>query len=80
METSFKGELGGKAHHGVLKSLGVVYQRVTRISLQNALPYEMFAGGLPYEASKTYRAMRTEFECRKSRALIDANSCLLRGL
>ena len=80
METSFKGELGGKPQRGVLKSLGVVYQRVTGISLQNALPYEMFAGSLPYEASKTYRAMKTEFECRRSRALIDANRCLLRGL
>ena len=80
METSFKGELGGKAQRGALKSLGVVYQGLTRIYLRNALPYEMFACSLPYEASKTYRAMKTEFECRRSRALIDANSCLLRGM
>lgn len=80
MVTPFKGKLGGEIQHGVAKSLGVIYQRVAKISTKNALPYEMFAIGLPYEASKTYKAMKTEFECKRSRAVVDTSSFLLRGL
>jgi hypothetical protein len=79
METSLKTITGGKSQNGIMKSLEAFYQRVTEISLQNALPSAIFAHGIPYEASKTYRTMRSEFEHRRSVAMIDAHRQALRG-
>ena len=79
METSIKGVTSGKGHIGLTKSLGVFYQKVIKISLQNTLPSEMFTYGVPYEASRTYRTMKSEFECKRSQAMIEAHRQALRG-
>jgi hypothetical protein len=79
MERSAKVLAGAKDQYGVMKSLEAFYQRVTKISLQNALPYEMFANGLPYEASKTYRIMKSEIECKRSLAMVEAHRQALSG-
>ena len=79
MEISIKGVSGGKAYLGLTKSLGAFYQRVVKVSLQNTLPSELFTHGVPYEASRTYRAMKNEFECKRSQAMVDAHRQALRG-
>ena len=79
MEASLKTITGGKSQRGIMKSLGAFYQRVTEISLQSALPCEMFANGTSYEASKTYRTMKSEFEHKRSVAMVDAQRQALRG-
>ena len=79
MEASLKTITGGKSQHGIMKSLEAFYQRVTQMSLQTALPCEMFAHGIPYEASKTYRTMKSEFEHKRSVAMVDAQRQALRG-
>ena len=79
METSIKGVTSGKGRLGLTKSLEAFYQRVVKISLQNTLPSEMFTYGVPYEASRTYRAMKIEFECKRSQAMVEAHRQALRG-
>ena len=79
METSIKTVTGTKGQYGIMKSLEAFYQRITEMSLQTALPYEMFAYGTPYEASKTYRTMKSEFEHKRSVAMMDAQRQALRG-
>jgi hypothetical protein len=79
METSTKGVASGKGHLGLTKSLGGFFQKVVKISLQNTLPSEMFTYGIPYEAVKTYRTMKSEFECKRSQAMVEAHRQALRG-
>jgi hypothetical protein len=79
METSTKGVMSGKGQSGLNKSLGAFYHRVTGISLQHALPYEMFTHGVPYEASRTYRTMKSEFESKRCAAMVEAHRQALRG-
>ena len=80
MEESIKGTTSGKVHLGVTESLGAFYQRVIKISLQNTLPYEMLKYGLPYEASRTYRTMKIEFEHNRCEAMMNAHQARTRGL
>ena len=79
METSIRGVTSGKGRLGLTKSLGAFYQKVIKISPQNTLPSEMFTYGVPYEASRTYRTMKSEFECKRSQAMVEAHRQALRG-
>ena len=79
METSIKGVTSGKGRLGLTKRFGAFYQKVIKISLQDTLPSEMFTYGVPYEASRTYRAMKSEFECKRSQAMVEAHRQALRG-
>lgn len=79
MEMSIKGVTSGKVRLGLTKGLGAFYQKVIKLSLQNTLPSEMFTYGVPYEASRTYRAMKSEFECKRSEAMVEAYRQALRG-
>jgi hypothetical protein len=79
MGTSIKGVASGKGRLGLTKSVGAFYQKVIKISLQNTLPSEMFTYGVPYEASRTYRTMKSEFECKRSQAMLEAHRQALRG-
>jgi hypothetical protein len=79
METSIRGVTSGKGRLGLTKSLGAFYQKVIKTSLQNTLPSEMFTYGVPYEASRTYRTMKSEFECKRSQAMVEAHRQALRG-
>ena len=79
METSIKEVTSGKGRLGLTKSLGAFYQKVIRISLQDTLPSEIFAYGVPYEVSRTYRTMKSEFECKRSQAMVEAHRQALRG-
>lgn len=66
-----------------LKNLGTIFRRVTSIQLKasrNSVPVAMFTVScLPYEASRTYHTIMTEFECKRSRALVEAHRQNLRG-
>jgi hypothetical protein len=79
METSTKRVMSEKGHLGLTKSLGAFYQRVIKVSMQNALPSELFTYGVPYETSRTYRTMKSEFACRTSAAIMEAHRQTLRG-
>jgi hypothetical protein len=79
METSIKGVASAKGHLGLTKSLRAFYQKVAKISPQETLPSEMFTYGIPYEASRTYRVMKSDFECKRSQAMVEAHRQGLRG-
>jgi hypothetical protein len=79
METSIKTVTGAKSQHGIADSLATFCQRATGAYLQNALPYEMFTQSLPYQATRTYRVMKSELEYKRSAAMIEANRQALRG-
>jgi hypothetical protein len=79
VETSRKAITCGKSQHGIMENLEAFYQRLKETSLRTALPYEMFAHGDPYKASKTYRTIKSEFDYKRSAALVDAQRQALRG-
>jgi hypothetical protein len=79
MGTSIKGVTSGKIHLGLRKSLGEFYEKTINFSLQNTLPYEMLTHGVPYEATRTYRSIKSEFERKRSEAIVLAHSLVLRG-
>ena len=79
METTIKRVTSEKSHLGLTKSLGAVYQKVIKVSMQNTLPSELFTYGVPYEASRTYRNMKSEFECKRNQAMVEAHRQTLRG-
>ena len=80
METPLKAASVGKAQYGIAKGLRAIVRRVTAISSQNTLPYEMFAKGLPYEALKTYRTLKGEFEHSQSTVMAEVHRQVSRGL
>jgi hypothetical protein len=82
MEIKFIGGLRTRAHLGIVKNLGAMFRRVAAFrpdDFQNCLPSEMFSYGVPYEASKTYRIMKTEFERERCVAVMEAHRQGLRG-
>jgi hypothetical protein len=82
METKLMGGLRTKARLDIVKNLGAVFRRVGVFwpdDFQNCLPSEMFSYGVPYEASKTYRIMKTEFERERCVAIMEAHRQGLRG-
>jgi len=72
MKRSIKGATS-VAHLGMTESLGTLWRRALTIFQQNTIPYEMVKYGLPYEASRTYRAMKIEFERNRYEAAVEAN-------
>lgn len=80
MKASLKVSSSGKIQNGMMKSLGAIYDTVAAVSLQNTLPREMFTNGPPYEASRTYKTMKSEIECARSMALIEMHRQTLRGV
>jgi hypothetical protein len=83
MEIRSKLGVEAKAHNRMVKSLGVVLKRVTEMRLSNlkeSISLNMFTSNcLPYEASKTYRTIMTEANCRRAQTLVDAQRYLTRG-
>ena len=79
MEISVKGLTGGKLRSGMVKSLRTFFHNAVTLAPQNALPYEMLAHGVAYEASKTYRVIKSEFECQRASAIVEGHRQGLRG-
>ena len=76
MKTEYKGGLRTRAQFGLVKNLGTIFRRVTAIRLdisREGIAAGMFAAdSLPYQASKSYRAIKTELECKRSEVQLDA--------
>jgi hypothetical protein len=82
MEIKYRRGLRTRTQFGLVKNLGTMFRRVTAIRLDvfhERIPAGMFvAGHLPYEASETYRKIKTEFENRHSIALVEARALQVR--
>lgn len=76
METVFKKGLRTGAKVGLVENLGTIFRRVTAVRLgafREGIAVSMFAAEcLPYEASKSYRAIKTELDCKRSEVQLDA--------
>ena len=76
MKTEYKGGLRTGAQFGLVKNLETIFRRITAIGLD--VFHEGIAAGmftaeyLPYEASKSYRTIKTELECKRSEVQLDA--------
>jgi len=75
VKTEFKGGLRTRAQFGLVKNLETILRRVTAIRLNvfsEGIAAGMFAAEyLPYEASESYRAIKTELECKRSEIQLD---------
>ena len=83
MEIKFRGGLRTRAEFGLVKPLETVFRRIAAIRLdvlRDGIPAGLFAAGcLPYEASETYRTIKTEFERNRLNAMIEVRKQTLRG-
>lgn len=72
------------ADHQAISNLGAALRRVAEIrlpTLQDKISVDMFASNsLPYEALKTYRTIKVEFDCRRAHTQAIAQRALSRGL
>ncbi len=80
MEKSIRSITMGRASLEISKNVGTFSQIAMWLSRQRILPFEMFSHGIPYEANRTYSAMRSEFECRRAMAQFEIQRQTLRGL
>jgi len=72
--------LEAQAHHQVIALLRLGLKRVAEVRLpfQKGISVDMFAADcLPYEASKTYRTIMTEFDRERARTIKEAQLALL---
>jgi hypothetical protein len=67
-----------RALRGLVRTVTSIRLDQMKIMSCEALPLSMFAYGVPYEATVTYRNMRNEFESNKSMAIREARSVLSR--
>jgi len=67
-----------RALGGLTKIFTSIRLNQMKIPSPDALPLSMFTYGLPYEATETYRTIRSEFESNKSLAILEARSALNR--
>jgi hypothetical protein len=78
------GLIRGRSPSSIVLSLGASLRRVFEIrlpALNESLSIDILASSyLPYEASRTYREIVTEFNCRRTQYLVDTQRNSLRGL
>ena len=74
----------GISYYPIFTRLGAVLGRAAKARLlpsKESIAVGMFASGcLPYEATKTYRKIMVEHECKLTKTRVDAQRHLLRGL
>ena len=74
----------GGVYHRAIANLGAALRRVAEIrlpTLQEGISFGMFASdSLPYEASKTYRTIMTEFDCTRAQTQIQTRQALWHGI
>jgi hypothetical protein len=75
---TYKGGLRARAQFGLVKNLGAIAIKVSALrvnAFNEGIHIGMFtAEYLPYQASDTYRTIKTEFEYRRSKDLVEAHS------
>ncbi len=82
MRTRSKLELEGQARHQVIAHLRLGLKKIAeiRFPLHRSISVDMFASDcLPYEASKTYRTIMTEFDRQRAQVRKEAQMALLHG-
>jgi len=83
MEIKIKGGLRTRTEFRFVKPLEAIFKRVTAIRLDvlhEGIPAGLFvAECLPYEASETYRTIKTEFERNRTKAMIEVRKQVMRG-
>ena len=79
MEKSIKIMTTGKVDIGSSQKVGAFHQIAIKLSMQRILPFELFAHGVPFEASKTYNTLKNEFESRRAIAIFEVQRQALRG-
>jgi hypothetical protein len=83
MQIRFKGGLRTRTEFGLVKPLETALRRITAIRLdvfREGIPAGLFSAGyLPYEASETYRTIKTEFERNRLNAMMEVRKQTLRG-
>ncbi len=78
VQTPAKYVATARAIRGLTKIITSFHLNSMKIQSPDALPLSMFTYGLPYEATETYRTIRSEFESNKSLAILEARSALSR--
>jgi hypothetical protein len=78
MEISVRNVQTQRALDGLMKIIAALRLNMVKIPSRDALPYKMFMYGMPYEASRTFRTIRDEFENNKSSAAIETRQALCR--
>jgi len=72
----------GKTPLRTIANLGASIKRATDILLPNSresIPLDMLASNcLPYEASKTYRTIMVESDCRRAQTIVEVQRSLRR--
>jgi len=72
----------GKTPLRAIANLGASIKRVTDMLLlasRESMPLDMLASNcLPYQASKTYRTIITESDCRRAQTIVKAQQALRR--
>jgi hypothetical protein len=75
---TYKGGLIAKAQTGFIKNLNAIARRVSALrvgAFEERIAIGMItAEYLPYEASQTYRSIKSELEYQRSKALVEAHS------
>jgi len=82
MRTRSELDLEGQAHHQVIAHIRLGLKRIAEIRLpsQKAISADMFASDcLPYEASKTYRTIMTQFDRQRAQVRKEAQLASLHG-
>jgi hypothetical protein len=64
--------------NGLVNTIATLRLNLVKIPSLDALPYEMFIHGMPYEASETYRTIRNDFEENKSLAAMETRQAFCR--
>jgi len=70
----------GKTTLRSIANLGVTIKRATEALLptsRESIPLDMLdSNWLPYQASKTYRTIMTEFDCRRAQTIVEVQRLL----
>lgn len=84
MEIRFRMGVRAEVYHRAIAKLGTAAKRVAEVrllTLRDGISIDMFASdSLPYQATKTYRAIMNEFNYRRTQVQIEARRDLLRGM
>jgi hypothetical protein len=72
----------GKTPLRAIANLGATIKRATDVLLPNSresMSFDMLASNcLPYQASKTYRTIMTESDCRRAQTIVEVQRSLRR--
>jgi len=81
MQRRLRMDLNVKSLYGFTENLRTIFRSISGIKLgmsQDKIPIDMFTNRyLPYEASKTYKIIVTEFQLNRMKAIVEAHRQVL---